>query len=94
MNTNLTRLAARRAHLIERAASQRLTLARQVEPWRLVLERADHSLVVLRYLKTHPLWLAAAGGTLLYVLGPGRIWRWIGRGMLAWRMAARLRFGR
>ncbi|HEY0721189.1 MAG TPA: YqjK-like family protein [Gammaproteobacteria bacterium] len=91
MNAKLSRLAQRRTLLIEQAAQQRAALSQASEPWRNLLARADQGIAVLRYLKNHPVWLASAGGALLAVLGPGRLWRWFGRGLFAWRMVQRLR---
>lgn len=91
MNENLTRLARRREELTQQAATQRTALSQDAESWRIVLERADQGLAALHYLKTHPIWLVSAGGILLTVLGPGRVWRWMGRGVFAWRIASRLR---
>ncbi len=93
MNAKLIRLAERRAALVEQSASQRAALYQATEPWRNVLARADQGLAVVHYVKNHPLWLVSAGGALLTMLGPGRLWRWLGRGLFAWRMVNRFRRG-
>lgn len=91
MNPKLIQLARRRAELIEQAATQRTTMSQAAMPWRNVLARADQGIAALRYLKRHPLWLAGGGGLLLALLGPGRIWRWLGRGLVGVQMVNRLR---
>lgn len=92
MNAKLIRLAERRACLIEQTAKQRAALAQEAEPLRTVLARADQGLAVVRYLKSHPLWLVSGGGTLIALLGPGRLWRWFGRGLVGLQMVNRIRF--
>jgi hypothetical protein len=91
MNKSLIRLAERRAFLMEESARQRIALTQETVPWRIVLERADEGIAVVRYVKSHPAMLISAGTILLAVVGPGRILRLLGRGVLAWRMAYRFR---
>lgn len=91
MNNALSRLAERRAHLIEESARQRAALSQESVPWRIVLARADEGIAIVRYVKSHPVRLISAGSILLAVAGPGRIWRWLGRGVVAWRMVYRSR---
>lgn len=91
MNKTLIRLAERRAFLIEESTRQRVALSQESVPWRIVLARADEGIAVVRYVKNHPVRLIGAGSILLAVIGPGRLWRLLGRGVIAWRMANRLR---
>lgn len=91
MNAKLLQLAKRREALIEQAAKQRAAISKGVQPWRSTLARADQGVAVLRYLKSHPIWLAAGSGLLLAILGPGRAWRWLGRGWIGLQMLNQLR---
>lgn len=91
MSEKLRQLAERRNRLIEQAASQRAALSQAAQPWRTTLEHADTGLAALRYVKTHPGWLAAGGAILMAVLGPARVLRWLGRGWLGLQMVNQLR---
>lgn len=91
MNKTLIRLAERRAFLIGESERQRDALSQESIPWRIMLARADEGIAVVRYVKSHPVRLIGAGSILLAVVGPGRILRWFGRGVVAWRMASRFR---
>jgi hypothetical protein len=85
MNKNLARLAARRNHLVDRAAVQRAALAHNIAPWRMPLALADQGISAWQFIKRHPKWMI--GGSVLFAaLGPGRAANWVGRGLLAWRM--------
>jgi len=90
MTDKAEQLAQRRRHLIAQAASQRTTLARQIEPWRQPLAHLDQGLAALRYLKRHP-FLVAGGVALFAALRPGRAGLWLRRGWLAWRLVQGLR---
>lgn len=91
MNAKLTQLAERREYLLEQAEKQRVALSREAEPWRIVLEKTDKGLAALRYMKHHPVWLVSTGGIMLAALGPRRIVRWLGRGLVGLQMLSRLR---
>lgn len=90
MNKKLIRLAERRERLVAQAAAQRMVLAQNIEPWRMPLARADQGLAALRYIKHHPAWIVG-GGVLLVALRPGRVWKWLRRGWVAWQMLHKLR---
>ena len=90
MSKKLIRLAERREHLVAQAAAQRLALAQNIEPWRIPLARADQGLAALRYIKSHPVWIAG-GVFLLAALRPGRAGKWLGRGWAAWQIIRKLR---
>lgn len=91
MSTKLTQLAERRKCLIDQSSQQRTMLAQAVHPWRETLARADQGIAALHYVKQHPLWLVAAGGLVLSIAGPSRVWRWLGRGMVGLQLLSRLR---
>jgi len=54
MNEKLTALAERRQKLIDKAASQRMVLAENMQPLRKPLIIADRGLEVVRYFKRYP----------------------------------------
>ena len=90
MNEKLIRLAERRERLVAQAAVQRMTLAQNIEPWRVPLARVDQGLAALRYIKSHPAWIVG-GGVLLAALRLGRGGKWLRRGWVAWQMMHKLR---
>ena len=85
MSEELSRLAERRKRLVEEAAIQREVVAQEVDDWRPVVKRVDQGIAIGRYLRKHPPLLAATG-LVAATIGPGRIWKWLGRGILAWRL--------
>lgn len=90
MNEKLTRLAERRERLIVQAAAQRISLAQGIEPWRSPLALADRGLAALRYIKSHPIWIA--GGVILVAAArPARAGKWLGLGWAAWKLLLNLR---
>ena len=95
MNEKLIRLAERRERLVAQAATQRLALAQNIEPWRVPLARADQGLAVLRHIRRHPAWIVG-GVALLAALRPGRAraagaGKWLTRGWATWQMVRKLR---
>lgn len=90
MNEKLIRLTERRERLVAQAAVQRMTLAQNIEPWRVPLARVDQGLAALRYIKSHPAWIVG-GSALLGALRPGRVGKWLRRGWVAWQMTQKLR---
>lgn len=89
MNEKLAQLAERRARLVAQAATQRMALAQNMEPWRVPLARADQVLAVLRYIKQHPVLLV--GGTALFAAWhPKRVVKWLARGCIAWKVMHKL----
>lgn len=90
MNEKLTRLVERRERLVAQAAAQRITLAQNIEPWRMPLARVDQGLVALRYIKSHPVWIFG-GAALLAALRPGRVGKWLQLGWVTWQVRHKLR---
>jgi len=94
MNPQLIDIGIRRGRLLERIASQRSALVRQMEPVHSVLNVADRGLAGLRsgtaYVKRHP-GLAVAAFAVLAIAKPRRAWRWARRGFIAWRTWSALR---
>jgi len=90
MNDKLMQLAERREDLVAQAAAQRMVLAQNIEPWRTPLALADQGLAVLRFIKSHPAWIAG-GGALFAALRPGRVGKWLRRGWLTWQIMRKLR---
>ena len=93
MNEKLIRLAERRERLVAQAAVQRMTLAQNIEPWRIPLARADQGLAALRYIRHHPVWIVGAG-MLLAALRLKRIAKWLRRGGISWLLVSKLRGNR
>lgn len=90
MNKKLTRLAERQERLVAQAAAQRITLAQNIEPWRMPLARVDRGLAALRYIKRHPAWIVG-GAVLFAALRPGPVGKWLRRGWVTWQMVYKLR---
>jgi len=90
MNNILIRLAERRERLVAQAASQRVALAQNIEPWRIPLALADQGLTALRYIKRNPEWIVG-GVVLLAALRPGHVGKWLGRGWVTWQVMQKLR---
>jgi YqjK-like protein len=90
MNKKLIRLAERRERLVTRAAEQRVALAQNIEPYRLPLALADRGINALRYIRSHPEWLVGVV-VLLAALRPGRVGKWLGRGLVPLQILYTLR---
>lgn len=94
MDQRLIELHLKRGQLLERIATQRHTLTRQVLPVRVALDAADRAISVARdgtrFVRQHP-----AGVTVLVaatvVLKPRVVWRWLRRGFIVWRSWRALR---
>lgn len=90
----LIELHLQRGRLLERIATQRDTLSRQIVPLQRALNVGDRIARLADAGKTfvlqHPLAVAAALGTVL-VLRPGRTLRWARRALMAWRTWTALR---
>jgi len=79
INKKLAHLAKRRQQLIEQAATQRIALARNIEPLRKPLATAEHGIRVIRYIKQHPAF--AIGATALFgLLRRTRAVQWLKNG--------------
>lgn len=90
MNAKYSRLVERRERLIAQAAAQRRALAQDIDPWRIPMAFADRGLNALRYIKDHPEWVVGIV-TLLAVLRPARVGKWLGRGLVTWQVIYKLR---
>jgi hypothetical protein len=90
MNLNLDRIAQRRSHLQEVAASQRAQLGQCVERLRAPLALVDRGVDAIRFLRRNPLLLGGASA-LFIALRRYRISKWLQRGWLAWQLVRRLR---
>ena len=94
MDKRSAELLLERGQLIERIASQRITLANQLAPLQKVASASDRTASLLqglvRYLKERPvpvLVMAAA----LVLFKPKGAWRWAQRGLFVWRTWRALR---
>lgn len=88
MSRRLNELHLRRGRLLERIATQRTALGREMQPVRVALHATDRVLVRVRsvsdYVKRHP-GLVAFAVAALFILKVRRIWRWTRRGFLVWQ---------
>lgn len=91
MNKKLLHLAERRSLLIKRAAAQRSALPYHLAPWRARLSWVDRGLAGVRYMGSHPIWVAGSALVLVAVLRPLRATKWLQRGWLVWQIGRRLR---
>lgn len=88
MNHLLSDLHVRRGRLIERIATQRATLGREMRPAYNLLYKVDRLVVrvhlIIDYVKQHPsvVVLGVAG---LFFIKIERAWRWAKRGFFAWQ---------
>lgn len=89
MTEKLIMLAARRENLIARAATQRITLAKNIAPWRTPLALVDRGLSMLRFLKHHPVWIIG-GVSLLVAFRPSHCGLWLRRGWALWQITQKL----
>ena len=79
-----TELARRRERLIARAAQQRAGIATAFQRWEKPAGVLDQGITAARFLKSHPLLLAAVVAVAV-VLGRRNLLAWAGRGFVAWR---------
>lgn len=89
MNQKLAQLYARRRYLVAQAADQRTALALDMEPWRARLNVVDRGVAVLRYIGRTPVLMVGVAFALA-ALRPGRISKWVQRGLMVWQIARRL----
>lgn len=80
----LIELARRKERLIARAGQQRAEIVAAFRRWEKPVGVIDRVIGVARFLKAHPL-LLAAGLALAAALGRHNLIRWAGRGLVAWR---------
>ncbi len=85
MNKSPLPVTARRELLVVQIAQQRAALAQDIEPWRPPLARVYQGLLVLRYLKQHPVWITVGFAALL-VVRHRSVGKWWWFGWRAWRI--------
>lgn len=94
MEKRLIELGLQRGRLQERIASQRTTLAAQLQPIAGALVSTDQALATARrgidYVKRHPGQVGVAVA-LLAILRPKGIWRWGRRSFIAWSLWKKIR---
>ena len=84
LSQKLGELSRKRAVLIARSARQRATLADELYPWQAPAATLDRALAITRFVRAHPLAVAAVGGVVA-VLGRRQLLRWTGRALVVWR---------
>ena len=80
----LTEIARRKESLVARCGSQRAALAAEFGAWQKPIDVIDHGIAAARFLKSHPLLMAAAM-VVVAVLGRRKLVRWAGQGLVVWR---------
>jgi len=80
----MLRIQVRRAHLLARSEAERRDLSARVASWQAPFALADRSIAAARYLRRHPL-IVAAAVALLVLLKPRRAIVWARRGFFLWR---------
>ena len=90
MNEKLLKLAQRRERLVLEAAKQRVQLAQAVEVWRVPLALAEQGLAAISFIKKHPILMAASTAVLVRLVRKSFMGKWLGRGMMAWRLVRKL----
>jgi hypothetical protein len=89
MNQQLNRLLLKRGRLLERIATQRASLSRDLQPVNAALETTDRLLARVHagvvYLKTHPAGVTALALAALYIVKPARVFRWSMRAFSTWQ---------
>lgn len=82
--SDLIELARRKERLIARSEQQRIEISVACLRLRTPLSVADRGIAIARYLKAHPLVLAA-GVAVAAIAGRHNLLRWAGRGLFLWR---------
>jgi hypothetical protein len=77
-------IARRKERLIALAAVQRTQAANAFRRWEGPAAVIDRGIEAVRYVKSHPLLLGAAVAVLV-VAGRRSVFKWVGRGFVAWR---------
>lgn len=90
MNEKLLKLTQRRERLVLEAAKQRVQLAQAIEVWREPLALAEQGLAIIRFIKKHPILMAASTALLVRMVRKSFIGKWLGRGMMAWQLVRKL----
>ena len=90
MNRKLHALTQRREHLIAQIADQRGMLAQSITPFRGPLALIDKGLILLSYVRRHPVWIIGAGMALITPKS-AFLGKWLGRIWVVWKMTRRLR---
>ncbi|MRR52376.1 MAG: hypothetical protein EG825_15965 [Rhodocyclaceae bacterium] len=92
MSPRQLELALKKQRLQLQIVSQREALALHVAGLQPVFTAADQAQRATHWLRRNPETLVAVAVAVL-VARPKVVWRWLGRGVLAWRAWARLRGG-
>jgi hypothetical protein len=89
MNKKLAQLQERRQKLVTQAAEQRIELAQNFAPLHQSIAMAETALAAVRYVKKHPI-LMLGGTSLIALLRPTRLGKWLQRGWVAFEIARNL----
>ncbi|WP_151704003.1 YqjK-like family protein [Nitrincola alkalilacustris] len=91
MSTGKLSLAQRRARLVAQAAEQRGALGAAVDEWQAPLAMVDQGVSVLRYLRSHPQWVAGVVVLIAAMRSRRSSGVWLRRGWMAWQLINKLR---
>ena len=81
----LAEIALRKERLAVRIEHQRIAVAAAWQRWEKPATLVDRGVAVVKFLKSHPL-LLAAGVALVTVLRVRKLKGWLGRGLMLWRI--------
>ncbi len=90
MNPKIVELALKKQRLQLQAAAQRVMIMQALESASPAFGVAEKVRTGMRWIKSHPEWLAGIGVALL-VARPRAFFRWAKRGFFVWRSLRRLR---
>lgn len=77
MNNTLIQLTERREQLISQAHTQRVELAKNIDPLRKPVAHLDTALNALRFIRKHYVLFALGWGILTTMQPKRRIWNWV-----------------
>ena len=80
----LTEIARRKESLVAKSGRERAALASEFGVWQKPIAVIEQGLAAARFLKSHPL-LVAAAVVVVAALGRRKLPRWAGRALMVWR---------
>lgn len=80
----LTEIARRKERIVASIGREREMISAEFRAWQKPLEVLDRGIAATRFLRAHPV-LVAAAIALAAILGRHSLLRWAGRGLVVWR---------
>lgn len=90
MNEKSTSPAEQPEPLVAQTEAQRSALAQNIESGSQPLAGTGQGSAALRFIKSHPTWIIG-GVVLVAALRPGRVGKWLRRGVIGWQIIQKLR---